>query len=98
MIITFQIYYITDYAEGGKRLILEIKRKEQYKNKQVSVTPVCNKDICGYLRVKTLNKRGQNVENYLNSLQIEFNLNLNIFQCLFIDNNEHQNLVNCRIT
>lgn len=42
--------------------------------------------------------RGQNVENYLNSLQIEFNLNLNIFQCLFIDNNEHQNLVNCRIT
>ena len=80
MIITFQICYITDYAEGGKRLILEIKRKEQYKNKQVSVTPVCNKDICGYLRVKTLNKRGQNVEYYLNYLQINFNLNLNIIQ------------------
>lgn len=66
--------------KGGKRLILEIKRKEQYKNKQVSVTPVCNKDICGYLRVKTLNKRGQNVEYYLNYLQIKFNLNLNIIQ------------------
>ena len=56
------------YRLCGRGKKVNIGNKKKRANKQVSVTPVCNKDICGYLRVKTLNKRGQNVENYLNSL------------------------------